>query len=110
MSRLLADPQVDMVLALGVLASSDAAHHKQLPKPVFAPFVMNAHLQGISPKDGASGVQNLNYLTFPSNVARNLQAFREIVAFKNVAFLVQEGLQDLTKSWQIIRQQGYGRR
>ncbi len=95
MSRLLADPQVDMVLALGVLASSDAAHRKQLPKPVFAPFVMNAHLQGISPKDGASGVQNLNYLTFPSNVARNLQAFREIVAFKNVAFLVQEGLQDL---------------
>ena len=95
MSRLLADPQVDMVLALGVLASNDAGHRKRLSKPVFAPFVINANLQGLTPKAGSSGVRNLSYFTFPSNVTRYLQAFRNIVAFDKVAFLIQEGFQDL---------------
>ncbi|MDH3604375.1 MAG: hypothetical protein OEU26_32620, partial [Candidatus Tectomicrobia bacterium] len=91
MDRLLASRQVDMILALGVFASHDTAR-RRLTKPVFAPFVINPQLQEISLKDGASGVRYLSYVTFPSNIVRDLRAFLEIVRFNKFAFLVAEGI------------------
>lgn len=44
LDRLLANPRVDMILALGALASHAAGQRGNLAKPVFAPFVINAHL------------------------------------------------------------------
>ena len=90
--RLLADRQVDMILALGVLASNDVGRRTRLRKPVFAPFVIDAAWQGIPQQAGASGVRNLSYFTSPSTLSRDLQTLREIAPFTNVAFLVQDGV------------------
>jgi hypothetical protein len=91
MDRLLASQQIDMILALGVFASHDAAH-RRLTKPVFAPFVINPQLQEIPLQDGASGVRYLSYVTFPSNIVRDLRVFLDIVRFNKFAFLVAEGI------------------
>lgn len=92
LDRLLANRQTDIIVALGVLASNDAGHRRNLPKPVFAPFVIDAQLQGIPQKDGASDIRNLSYITFPSNLRRDLQAFLDIVPLKTFALLASQGV------------------
>ena len=86
-NRLLADPQVDLVIALGVLASNDAAIRGDLPKPVLAPIVLDVDLQGLPQKDGASGVKNLSYTAFPNPFRKDLETFQRIVPFKKFAVL-----------------------
>jgi outer membrane protein TolC len=64
-SDLLADPDVDLVLTLGVIASHEIAKKANLTKPVIAPFVLDPKMQGIKIKEGASGIKNLNYIHTP---------------------------------------------
>jgi outer membrane protein len=85
--RVLADPEVDVVLAMGVLASDDVARRRDLPKPVIAPYVVDALIQGIPLEGGASGVKNLSYVTHPPAFARDLQVFRELVPFERLVVL-----------------------
>ncbi|UCH52358.1 MAG: hypothetical protein JSW09_06935, partial [Pseudomonadota bacterium] len=47
LERVLADPQTDVIVTLGVLASHAAAQRANLPKPVVAPLVANPKLQGL---------------------------------------------------------------
>jgi outer membrane protein TolC len=86
--RLLEDETIDVVIALGVLCSNDVALRGPLGKPVIAPIIIDAGLQGLPLTDGASGVTNLNYIVFPNNLRRDMAAFLEIVKFRNVAILV----------------------
>lgn len=88
LDKLLADPDVDFVLAMGVVASASVSTRGSLPKPVIAPFVIDADIQGLPSKDGASGVKNLCYLAIPSTIKRDLQVFLEIVPFKKLGILV----------------------
>ena len=88
--QLLADRQVDMMLALGVMASHEACRRRDLPKPVIAPIVLDAELQGLPLEGGGSGVKNLNYATFPDRIARDIEAFLEIVPFTKLAILVNQ--------------------
>ncbi len=84
------DPEVDMVLALGYAASAVATRSGSLRKPTFAPFVMDANLQGLPKKNDTSGVRHLNYLSGESNFIRDLQAFKSVVDCKVVAVLIDE--------------------
>lgn len=87
LDRLLADPEVDLVITAGVLGSNEAGHRGPLPKPVIAPFVINAALQGIPQVDGASGVRNFTYVAFPADVVHNIRIFQSVVPFKRMAYL-----------------------
>ncbi len=88
MDKLLADPQVDLVLAMGIIASHDVATRGSLPKPVIAPWVLDAELMGFPYKDGTSGVKNLNYVNLPERTIREVQAFLEVVKFKKLAYFI----------------------
>jgi outer membrane protein len=98
----LADPQVDMVIALGVLASNEACLRGDLPKPVLAPVVLDVELQGLPQKDGASGVKNLSYTAFPNPFRRDLEMFQRIVPFRKLALFTAPYYRDAL--------QGFGRR
>jgi hypothetical protein len=88
MDRLLADPQVDLVIAMGVIASHDVATRGSLPKPVIAPWVLDAELMGFPYKDGTSGVKNLNYVNIPERMIKDVRAFLEVVKFKKLAYFI----------------------
>lgn len=90
--RVLAQPRVDLVIALGILASHEVSQRRQLPKPVIAPFVIDPHLQGLPVKKGASGVKNLNYLVSLKNFERNLEAFQEVFPFTRLSLLADRVL------------------
>lgn len=87
LDRLLADPQVDLVITLGVISSNEICLRGDLPKPAIAPIVIDAKLQGLPMKDGASGVKNLNYLAYPNNFEKDIKAFLKIVKFKKLAII-----------------------
>ncbi len=90
--RLLADPEVDLVIALGPVTSNQLARRRNLPKPAVAGLILQPEVQGLPPSEsGGSGLANLNYLAVEFN-ARSLEAFREITPFTRVAVLAPEAL------------------
>ncbi len=102
---LLADPEVDIIYTMGVVASSEAILRAVLSKPVIAPFVVDHQFQGAPVALAAtdrlvSGVDNLSYLTPPWEPSRDLEEFYRIVPFEKVAVLVDERL--LTASDAIV--------
>jgi outer membrane protein TolC/ABC-type uncharacterized transport system substrate-binding protein len=98
LQRMLNDPEVDFVLAMGALASSEICRMGDLPKPAIAPFVIDAGIQGLTSVDGGSGIRNLNYLSFPERVTSDIRVFSEIVSFRKVHILVN------TELWERIPQ------
>ena len=92
LDQLLADPEIDLVVALGPVASHMAVQMRDLPKPLVAFMVIDADWQG-APRDGdASGVPNLNYIVTKSE--RDLVALRDVVPFDRVAILLEEAFID----------------
>lgn len=94
LERVLADPQTDVIVTLGVLASHAAAQRANLPKPVVAPLVANPKLQGLPYKDGASGKRNLTYVSLEIDIRRDLTAFRDIAPFTRLVFLVDGAISE----------------
>ncbi len=90
LTQLLDDPGVDLVIAAGVLASHQACLRQNLQKPVVAPFVIDAGIQGLPHKDGVSGIKNLSYLDIPQTVQRDVKAFYDIYPFKKLAVLLSK--------------------
>jgi outer membrane protein len=83
-NRLLADPDIDLILGMGLMASQDLCTRGELPKPVIAPIVIDPVGQHIPYKNGASGVKNLSYLVYPITFERDIELFKEIIPFKKL--------------------------
>ena len=90
--EMLADPAVDLLITVGVVGSQYVAGLDSFPKPVIAPIVVDAALQGFPMESGVSGIANLSYLSFPNTVTRDLKKFREIVDFDQVVLLSNENV------------------
>jgi outer membrane protein TolC len=86
--QLLSSPDVDLVLALGDVASNEISKHRNLKKPVIAPFVFDAEIQKLPHKAGASGVKNLNYINTLKSAGRAIQTFRDMVPFNRLSIMM----------------------
>jgi hypothetical protein len=80
------DKEVDMVLLIGSITSQLSLKKTSLRKPTFAPFVFNISLSGFT----GSNTKNLNYLTSESTLDEEIQRFRKLLPFKNIAVLIDE--------------------
>lgn len=95
------DPEVDIVLAAGYVASTVASHLGPLPKPTIAPFSLDAELQGLQPRpDGSSGIPNLNYLSSPAIVKSYFEVLNRVAPFQNLAIIGPEVMFDTHPGWQ----------
>jgi outer membrane protein len=92
LDQLLNDPDVDVVLCLGVLASQEAARRTSLAKPVIAAITADRELQGFPYADGVSGQPNFVYITNVQDIDDDLRLFKEAVRFEHVAVLVDENV------------------
>jgi len=92
LDNLLANKDVDLILALGPVASNQAAKRKHLNKPVISPLIFDAELQGIPHVDDVSGVKNLSYLVSFHNYQRDIAVFHELFKFKKLTVLVDSML------------------
>jgi outer membrane protein TolC len=93
--RLLADPDIDLLITWGVIGSNDVTHRDGLSKPVIAPVVIDPVVQAL-PKtgDGSSGILNLNYVALPDPFVRDLKIFQQIVPFKKITILLNQRFVD----------------
>lgn len=92
LDRLLADPEVDLVLALGPIGSEALAHRATLAKPAIAALVVDAAAQRL-PREGAgSGVRNLTYADLSLSVGRTLEVYHEVVPYRRLALLAHPGV------------------
>ncbi|NKB72799.1 MAG: hypothetical protein GKR89_37485 [Candidatus Latescibacteria bacterium] len=108
LDRLLEAPQVNLIIAAGPLASHAAGRRGPLPKPVIATSVINPKVQGIPLQEGSSGVKNLNYITFPSDVQRDLKTCLEIAPFTKAALLYSQAIgQAIPDLWDHYLAQGH---
>ena len=108
LDSLLAADDVDYVIALGVLSSNEAARRGLLPKPVFAPFVINPLLEGVpyeeireprpdAPGDAVyhvSGRENLSYTVVGTDLEREVSKFLEITPFQRLTILIMKAMSD----------------
>ncbi len=92
--RLLRDPEVDIVIAWGLLASHAVCCYLELPKPVVAPVIVDPLLQGLPKQNGASGVPNLSYVELENKIDVELTIFRQIAPFDTIHFLSMNHLID----------------
>ncbi len=115
--QLLSDPEVDIVLAFGPLGSHVMCCYGHPPKPVIAPIVIDAELQGLPRADASegglgSGIPNLNYVALPDSLARDLETFYQVVRFRKLAILANRWLLEeipelLFRTRQTIGQRGF---
>ncbi len=88
LDTLLANPAVDVIIAFGVIASHEACHREQLPKPVIAPLVFDPELQNLPQKGEGSGVRNLNYLLSIPTIEDGVTAFQKLESFDKMAIFI----------------------
>ncbi|MDW3192339.1 MAG: TolC family protein [Cytophagales bacterium] len=93
LDRLLADPDVDMVLGIDVIASHLIAKNGPYNKPAIGNAVINAQAQDIPiTSKGTSGVDNVSYLELPLSPQRDLEVFNQLVGFEKVAIVIDESV------------------
>jgi outer membrane protein TolC len=86
----LADTGVDVVIALGVGASTECARRGPLPLPVVASLLVDAGRLGVLGEDQRSNVENLSFVSIPSRGAETVYAFTDLAGPRRVAVLIHE--------------------
>jgi outer membrane protein len=81
---LLNDPNVDIIIANGLLSSQQAALIENLNKPVIAPEVADRILQNLPYQNGVSGKKNYVYISENKLVGDDLRRFSSLVGFKHL--------------------------
>jgi len=84
---LLKDPTVDVVLALGIVASNEICKRRNFKKPVIAPWIVDEKIQNLPKKDSSSGVRNLFYVNSFSSFDRSFKTFSDITPFNHMTVL-----------------------
>ena len=90
LDNMLNNPQVDIIITMGVVSSHLAAKIPKLSKPVIAPYIVDVVLQDIPYQDNASGKENYVYTRYVSSVSDDLERFHRLVNFKHLAILVDD--------------------
>ena len=81
---LLNDPNVDIIIANGLLSSHQASLIDNLTKPVIAPEVADRILQNLPYQNGISGKKNYVYISENKLVGDDLRLFSRLVGFKHL--------------------------
>jgi len=97
-TELLADAQVDLILATGPLGSHIISQRQNFNKPVIAGIIINPELQNVPFKKGISGKKNFTYMALAVNLKEYINDFKAIVPFKKAALLTNRILLESLKS------------
>jgi len=89
-SQLLKDSDVDILLTLGVISTSDVIQRGPLSKPTIATVVLDVKIQN-APRDGnSSGVKNLSYTAIASDFEQNIEEIKKRVGAKFITVLTNK--------------------
>ncbi|MDX1699633.1 MAG: TolC family protein, partial [Melioribacteraceae bacterium] len=89
-SKLLLDDNVDFIITLGAVASDIISKEEKLSKPVIAPFIVDAKIQGLLTILEESPIENLNFIEVPFTTPSTLQEFQNLIEFEKLAILYSD--------------------
>ncbi|SCX76565.1 TolC family protein [Desulfoluna spongiiphila] len=96
--ELVADPEVDIIVSIGVVSSSVIADSGPYSKPVIAVGIMDSVLQGVRHSDeDRSGIANLTYVHFNHSITKDLLLFRRLTPFKEVGIVFDPSVADVIR-------------
>ncbi|MEM7027004.1 MAG: TolC family protein [Pseudomonadota bacterium] len=84
----LSDPEIDLIIANGLLATNAAANITTLTKPVIGPVVADRVLQNLPYIEGSSGKNNFVYVSDNRTVGEDLQQFYQLTPYQHLAVIV----------------------
>lgn len=87
LENLYQNPKVDIVLVLGYSSAVVAVNQKNYPKPTLVATIIDENTANAPVNGSTSGKHNLNYISIQGNLKRELNSFRKVVDFKNIALL-----------------------
>jgi len=90
LSDLLNDPEVDLIIANGLVASHEAGQIKNLRKPIIAPIVADHILQELPYENGRSGKNNYVYISDNQTVEADLRQFYQLIKFNHLVITVDQ--------------------
>ncbi len=83
-----ADPNIDIVISIGVMSSSVLANLKNYPKPAIASIIIDRELQQIPlTTKGSSGLNNFTYVQSPFSMERDIKALYRLKSFKKIGII-----------------------
>ncbi len=85
--KLYADPEVDIVLALGFGAATIAVNRINFPKPTLAVMILDERLSSAPRKGVGSGVDNLTYISVKSELEEAIKTLQRLADISSVAIL-----------------------
>ena len=87
----LADPDIEVVVGVGIVSSAVLGRGGPYPKPVIAANVINPKLQEIPlTLNGTSGVKNLTYSLSPFSPERDIEVFRTVHPFQKLGIMIRD--------------------
>ncbi len=98
---MLNDPSIDIVIPFGEVLSEFVLFRGAFNKPVIVPVAVNANIRGIPINNGSSGVKNLSYISFTSELEAQVETFLQLKKFKNAVLLLNRFYVDALKSRRI---------
>ena len=99
------DPEVDIVLGLGITGNQMAVANAEFPKPTFLPLVFDTQLMGAPTTGTSSGKRNLNFLAERVSLEDELLTYQRITPFENATVLVDQLILDAIPQLNIFGQQ-----
>ena len=91
----LLDNDTDIILAFGVINNLVITQQKTHQKPTILFGAVNSDVVTIDKNKQSSGIDNFTYLISSQSYKRDLQAFKTLYDFKNIAVLVEDFLSEL---------------
>lgn len=89
-----ADPEIDMLLITGFIASQIGTQRSDYAKPTFLPLILDPGLLAVGPVDGRSNIPNLSYLIVYGDFGEDLDAISQLVDADRIALFIDEELSE----------------
>ena len=87
-----ADPDVDMVLVVGIVSNQLVATRRDFPKPTFLPIILDTGLLDVDAAEATSGIRNLNFLSAYADFSNDLEVLARIAPYEKLALFLDAAL------------------
>jgi outer membrane protein TolC len=89
------NPEIDLIVTVGLLSSDVAAQLSDFPKPVITATILDADLQRLPlSSELTSGVHNFSYIESPIDIKKDLQSFSDLFNAGHVSVVLPGKLYD----------------
>ncbi len=91
--QLMADNEIDYVVAIGYISSKQISELKNYSKPVIAGTILDSEMQKMPLKENnTSGIHNFTYLESIIRIKQNVIDFSEIFETENIAVVIPQSI------------------